>query len=33
MKGKGGGAQRTPEGVKVVATNRRARFDFSIEDS
>ena len=33
MKGKSGGGHRAPEGVKVVATNRRARFDFSIEDS
>lgn len=32
MKGKGGGA-RAEEGVKVVATNRRARFDYAIEDA
>ncbi len=32
MSGKGGG-RRAPEGVKVVATNRRARFDYQIEDS
>jgi SsrA-binding protein len=31
MKGKGGG--KPAEGEKVVATNRRARFDYSIEDS
>jgi len=31
MKGKGGG--KPGEGEKVVATNRRARFDFEIEDS
>ncbi len=27
-----GGGRRAPEGVKVVATNRRARFDYEIED-
>ncbi len=34
MKGKsrGGGAARD-DGVKVVATNRRARFDYTVEDS
>lgn len=32
MKGKGGGA-RAEEGEKVVATNRRARFDYAIEDA
>jgi SsrA-binding protein len=31
MKGKGGG--RTAEGEKVVATNRRARFDYQVEDA
>ncbi len=31
-KGKGGG-KGAPEGAKVVATNRRARFDYAIEDS
>jgi len=31
MKGKGGG--KPGDGEKVVATNRRARFDFEIEDS
>jgi SsrA-binding protein len=31
MKGKGGG--RSADGEKVVATNRRARFDYQIEDS
>jgi SsrA-binding protein len=30
MKGKGGG--KTGDGEKVVATNRRARFDYQIED-
>jgi SsrA-binding protein len=30
MKGRGGGA---PHGEKVVATNRRARFDYQVEDS
>jgi SsrA-binding protein len=28
----GGGGKRPPEGVKVVATHRRARFEFEIED-
>jgi SsrA-binding protein len=32
MKGKGG-RSRPAEGEKVVATNRRARFDFQVEDS
>jgi SsrA-binding protein len=32
MKGKGGG-QKAADGEKVVATNRRARFDYQIEDS
>jgi SsrA-binding protein len=27
-----GGGRKVPEGVKVVATHRRARFDFDIED-
>ena len=27
------GKGRTPEGVQVVATNRRARFDFEVEES
>jgi len=31
MKGKGGG--KLAEGEKVVATNRRARFDYEIEDT
>ncbi len=35
MKGKGGGgkAGKAGEGEKVVATNRRARFDYQIEDA
>lgn len=33
MKGKGGGGKRAAEGEKVVATNRRARFDYQIEDA
>ncbi len=33
MKGKGGGGKKAAEGVKVVATNRRARFDYQIEDT
>src|SRR5512141_3392326 len=33
MKGKGGGGQKATDGEKVVATNRRARFDYQIEDS
>lgn len=34
MKGKGkGGGGRAEDGVKVVATNRRARFDFAVEDT
>ena len=33
MKGKGAGGRRPPEGEKVVATNRRARFDYQIEDA
>ncbi len=28
-----GGKRAPPEGVKVVATNRRARFDYQIEDA
>ena len=32
MKGQGGG-KRAAEGEKVVATNRRARFDYQIEDA
>lgn len=31
MKGKGGGKPR--EGERIVATNRRARFDYAIEDT
>jgi SsrA-binding protein len=31
-RGGAGAARRAPEGVKVVATHRRARFDFEIED-
>ncbi len=31
MKGKGGG--RSAEGERLVATNRRARFDYTIEDT
>ncbi|BDG02592.1 SsrA-binding protein SmpB [Anaeromyxobacter oryzae] len=30
---KGGGKKPVDEGVKVVATNRRARFDYAIEDA
>jgi SsrA-binding protein len=33
MKKGGGGKKAAPEGVKVVATNRRARFDYTIEDT
>ncbi len=33
MTGKGGGGKRAADGEKVVATNRRARFDYQIEDS
>ena len=33
MKGARGGGKRPAEGEKVVATNRRARFDYQIEDS
>jgi SsrA-binding protein len=33
MKGKGAGAKKPREGEKVVATNRRARFDYQIEDA
>jgi SsrA-binding protein len=33
MKGKGTGGKRAAEGEKVVATNRRARFDYQIEDA
>jgi SsrA-binding protein len=34
MKGaRGGGGKKAAEGEKVVATNRRARFDYQIEDS
>src|SRR5512141_291766 len=33
MKGKGGGGQKAGDGEKVVATNRRARFDYQIEDA
>jgi SsrA-binding protein len=32
-KGKAGGGARGEGGVKVVATNRRARFDYAVEDS
>ncbi len=32
MKGKGEGGRRSGGGEKVVATNRRARFDYQIED-
>jgi SsrA-binding protein len=32
-KGAGGARGRGAEGEKIVATNRRARFDFTIEDS
>jgi SsrA-binding protein len=33
MKGARGGGKRAPEGEKAVATNRRARFDYQIEDT
>ena len=33
MKGARAGRKRAAEGEKVVATNRRARFDYQIEDS
>ncbi len=33
MSGKGGGARKPAEGERPVATNRRARFDYQIEDS
>ena len=33
MKGARGGGKRPVEGEKVAATNRRARFDYQIEDS
>ena len=33
MKGARGGGKKPAEGEKVVATNRRARFDYQIEDS
>jgi SsrA-binding protein len=33
MKGKSGGRRAGEAGEKVVATNRRARFDFQIEDA
>ena len=33
MTGKGGGRKRAADGEKIVATNRRARFDYQIEDS
>jgi SsrA-binding protein len=33
MKGKGGAGGKADDGVKAVATNRRARFDYQIEDS
>jgi SsrA-binding protein len=33
MKRGGGGKREVEEGVKVVATNRRARFDYTIEDT
>jgi SsrA-binding protein len=33
MKKGGGGKKAVEEGVKVVATNRRARFDYTIEDT
>ncbi len=32
MKGRGGGAKKPADGERVVATNRRARFDYQIED-
>ena len=33
MKGARGGGKKPAEGEKVVATNRRARFDYQIEDA
>jgi SsrA-binding protein len=33
MKGKGAGGRGAGEGEKLVATNRRARFDYTIEDA
>jgi SsrA-binding protein len=33
MTGKRGGAKKPAEGEKAVATNRRARFDYQVEDS
>jgi SsrA-binding protein len=33
MKGKGGGERKAAEGERNVATNRRARFDYQIEDA
>lgn len=33
MSGKGGGGKRPAQGEKIVATHRRARFDYQIEDS
>ncbi len=33
MKGARGGGRKPAEGEKVVATNRRARFDYQIEDA
>jgi len=33
MKGKAGAGKRPAEGERAVATNRRARFDYQIEDS
>lgn len=33
MSGKGGKGGKSADGVKVIATNRRARFDFQVEDS
>ena len=32
-RGKGGGGKGGGDDVKVVATNRRARFDFAVEDT
>ncbi|HEY6099281.1 MAG TPA: SsrA-binding protein, partial [Anaeromyxobacter sp.] len=33
MKGARGGGKKAAEGEKVVATNRKARFDYQIEDT
>jgi SsrA-binding protein len=33
VSGKGGKGGKSADGVKVIATNRRARFDFQVEDS